>query len=565
MGNLMLRLRAWWETADRTQKVVTIFGSAFLVLLLGGTFFFASRPKMAMVYGGLQPADQGKVVAEIQKLGIPVEFDLQGNVSVPSDKVALVQSTLAKNGQAPMSGNGSGGDMMNINPMSPRSVTEVQLTAHKQAEIQESLEALNGVSSVRVLLNMGDKGPFSSEDSPPSASVTITEDPGFDLSGAPAKAMAQLVARSVTGLTTKNVTIVNQDGLSLFDGLEAEGTQGLSNNKIAAQIQAERRIKRELQPILDRFGIGNTMLTVRVEMDFDKKSERTVQISPKKAPTSLATVEENMSGPGSDGGTFGLAGAASNTEAPAIGDADKKAGQKSFISKQSSGEYPYDHSTIETEKAPGTIKGMAISVVVNSDAPEGQEPVDPIAVESAVKGYLGALSEQQGFSVTVTEAKFDNTVQKDLQSAASAAAGRDRMQQIMAILPIAALLLVAVIVLKALKGVASSTNVVMHALPDGRVVAMPAGKASQSALPEPGEEEWEEFLEADPNNSEAAPIKRRRRKNALPEEDDDDEAIRVGRISEKVNVPLEQLKKMANQKPEAIAMLLKSWLVEERR
>ena len=41
--------------------------------------------------------------------------------------------------------------------------------------------------------------------------------------------------------------------------------------------------------------------------------------------------------------------------------------------------------------------------------------------------------------------------------------------------------------------------------------------------------------------------------------------VRIGRINEKVNVPLEQIRKMSRERPEAVAMLLKSWLVEERR
>src|SRR5688572_25279782 len=104
MGGILLKLRTWWETADRTQRVVTVFGSALLVILLFGTMMFASRPKMALAYGGLTPADQGKVVAEIQKIGIPVEYDLMGNVRVPSDRVAEAQAMLAKNGVAPASG-----------------------------------------------------------------------------------------------------------------------------------------------------------------------------------------------------------------------------------------------------------------------------------------------------------------------------------------------------------------------------------------------------------------------------------------------------------------------------
>jgi flagellar biosynthesis/type III secretory pathway M-ring protein FliF/YscJ len=158
-----------------------------------------------------------------------------------------------------------------------------------------------------------------------------------------------------------------------------------------------------------------------------------------------------------------------------------------------------------------------------------------------------------------------------MKAAASAAAGRNRTQQLLGYLPIGALILVALIVLKALKKVATSTDVMMQVTPDGRTIAVHVPSSmgrGASALPASTgqEEEWEDYEEVDPNEPEAAPVKMRRKKKRVEfEEDDDDDPVRVGRISEKVNVPLEQLKKMAGQKPDAIAMLLKSWLVEERR
>ena len=36
-------------------------------------------------------------------------------------------------------------------------------------------------------------------------------------------------------------------------------------------------------------------------------------------------------------------------------------------------------------------------------------------------------------------------------------------------------------------------------------------------------------------------------------------------IRSKVNVPLEQIKKLAKERPSTVAMLLKSWMLEERR
>src|SRR2546423_4000005 len=114
MAGLLIRIRTWWETADRTQKAITVFGSAFLVLLLVGTFYFASKPHLAIAFSGLTSQEVGSVTDEVQKLGIPVEFDLAGNVQVPSEKVAEVRAKLALAGKLPTSGHLGNGELGKI-------------------------------------------------------------------------------------------------------------------------------------------------------------------------------------------------------------------------------------------------------------------------------------------------------------------------------------------------------------------------------------------------------------------------------------------------------------------
>jgi flagellar biosynthesis/type III secretory pathway M-ring protein FliF/YscJ len=41
--------------------------------------------------------------------------------------------------------------------------------------------------------------------------------------------------------------------------------------------------------------------------------------------------------------------------------------------------------------------------------------------------------------------------------------------------------------------------------------------------------------------------------------------INIDDIPDKVNIPLEQIKKMSIQKPEAVANLIKTWILEERK
>ncbi len=563
MGGILLKIRSWWEVADRTQRVVTIFGSAFLVLILGGTFYFASKPKMAMAYGGLTPGDQGRVVAEVQKLGIPVEIDMMGTVNVPHDKIALVHSTLAKNGVNPTSGHLGNADRGTIGIMSPKSVEEAQLNAIREGEIAQTLESLNGVSAVKVLLTTGDKSAFAGEDNPPTASVTITEEGGADLSGAPAKAMASLVARAVPGLTTKNVSIVNQDGLALYDGSEAEGSSASYANKISGQVNEARRIKRELQPLLDRFGPGNTVLTVRVEMDFDKATERKEDVKAGTDPLYKESADETMSGGATGGAT--PSGSAANGGSPGIPDGAKASGS-SYTTKQKKAEFPYTKTNTETERAPGTVTKISISVLANS---KNITDVNPI--KKALEGYLGSTNvKDKNFEVSVTPAEFDVSQEKVMKDAAGAASSKQTMQQVMSLLPIGALVLVAMMIIKSIAKVAKSHTISVAAYPSGQLVAAGVGSLPQGSYDDDGAMSYASSSGEGEIAALEPPRPKKKKKKMSPEEEDeweDDEPmhVRIGRINEKVNVPLEQIKKMTKEKPEAVAMLLKSWLVEERR
>ena len=42
MGGLVLKIRQWWDTADRAQRTVTIGGGAFLALMIAVTLMFAA-------------------------------------------------------------------------------------------------------------------------------------------------------------------------------------------------------------------------------------------------------------------------------------------------------------------------------------------------------------------------------------------------------------------------------------------------------------------------------------------------------------------------------------------
>ncbi|HVL40369.1 MAG TPA: flagellar M-ring protein FliF C-terminal domain-containing protein [Fimbriimonadaceae bacterium] len=564
MAALLLKLRTWWETADRTQKAVTLFGGGFLLLLLGATFYFASRPRFEMAFGGLSPSDQGVVVAEIQKMGIPVEFDVRGNVLVPSSKVAEVKAQLAVSGKLPETGHVGNEELANLGMMITPSVERERLKTILEGELARSIEFIEGVERARVHVSLGDQSAFANESQPATASVTIDQK-GGGLTSEQARAIARLVANAVTSLEMKNVSIVSSDGRALYDGEESEGSGGIIDRKLAAEEKEARRRERLLQAKLDDFfGRGNTSVTFDISLGFDHGTERKTSLrTPEDAtPITEQRSEESMSSAG--GGGIGGEVVGANMGGPP-GAAGAVAGGTSgnYRSDQKVAQYPYDQTETNIQRAAGDIKKMTVAVMVNpapvdpaakqGDANAKKLAIDKTKVEEFVRGYLGLADGENSDEVVsfkVVELEKIPTAAPSTPSGAN-----PQLQQIFSFLPILALLVVGFMVMKAIGSAARAQNVLVTALPGGGVAPMGLSASQMPAL-----EEGTEFQPMTLDASGQAPAQGVTRAIQARQQEMD-----VGEIQSKLNVPLEQIKKMSDDRPEVVAMLIKSWLLEDRR
>lgn len=543
MGGLLTRLKTWWETADRTQKAVTVFGSVFLVLLLGGTFYFASRPHMALAFSNLDSAEVGSVTSEIEKLGIQVQYDDAGNVQVPADKVAEVRAKLALAGKLPSPGHMGTDTLSQIGPTVTSDVEKERIKAIQEDDLASSIEDIKGISKAKVELNLGDPSPFADESKPPSASVGVTLAPNAMLSPDEGRAIAMLVANSVAGLSPDNVFVLDNSGKALYDPSHGGADGASGNEKISQEIAEKNRRQEELQQDLDRaFGRGNTLVQVNLELNYDKKSEEDDTHPPAKAPSEKQTQDETMSGDGA-GLVGGIAGAISNGVTPTTPPPPTPG--KKYENKSTTEVHPVDEKHVTTEVAVGGLKSMSIAALVNTN-PVGADGkpvvVDPKNVQSFLDNYLLNLSktDKDHFVANVTSAPFDMSAQAVAAADQKAEASRNRMQQIISMLPIAALVFVGFLVAKAIGKAAKP--VMVGALPGGGTLALEGGhEHTESILHrqfEPGETR---HSEEDPQEQE------------------------IAAIQEKLNLPLEQLKRMSDDKSENVAMLMKSWIMEDHK
>lgn len=554
MGALINRIKDWWQSADRTQKLVSVFGSLFLVAILAFTAYFAGKPKMVPIYSGLSPADQGMVVDELRKHAIPVEIGPQGAIMVPSNKADEAPMILATANKMPNPGPKGNEWLEGLSPFGTQGQEREKIKAAKEGEMSRSIMTMDGVQSALVHISFGSDSPFAEESVAPTAVVNIKESAGGGLRPEQGKAIARLVQNAVPGLRADKVSVINTAGRLVYDGEEQSSTEGLASKKLETEIAESKRRESDLQRRLDvAFGPGNTVAMIQLELNMDavNQTKTETELGDKKV-TGEATEELADGNANAVSGITGID--ANNPSAPATTTPGN--GKVNYKSTQKSIDYPSTETHTSTTKAAGDLVSMTVNVIANSSKIK-----DPSSIQAIVDDYLGAKKGQPGFSAAVQSVQFDTSVQETEKKAAQTAASQAQMQQMISMLPVGALLLVGFMVAKAIGKIPGKT--LTMALPTGGHMNVdfdqsdPAYAVQGSgALPNRALTSIQALAQTEPELAEAL--------SAMGIESID-ESVDVEAIRQKIDLPLEQIRKMAKQKPQAVAMLMKSWLLEERR
>ncbi len=534
---------------------------------------------MQAVFTGMSETDKAGVYDELIKGGFKVEISGSGGeVMVPTSDVPRAKMLLASKNKLPK-GTEGGIDIINSIGIGDSQVKEREkVLASKERELETSISTMTGVSVAQVHLNLGKDAPFNDEKVPASASIRLTEDNSGVITTDQAKAMARLVEFAITGLKSSEISVITDDGRMLFDGKEQDSIGSIANRKIEAENIESRRRTDDLQRELDRvFGRGNTIADIDVTLDMDATSINTDQTITGSDPLYKETGTETMDATGL--GSTPAAGVESNGIGVGAENGNPN-GNKKYESSAESVQYPSSNTKTQVQKAAGDIVAMNIMVTANSDKLDADSIA---ALEARVQNYITPWAGIAKFAAAVTPVAFNKDEDKAQEKAASEAAASQRMQQMVSLLPVAALLVIGFILTKSLGKALKKSPMQQMVLSNGQTISLPAGtdpellaliegaalNGSGSALPNLGsinadvEEEWEEETTGELDESGEPVIQRKKKKKKLYADDDDDD-VDVAGIKRKVDVPLEQIKKMAKKNPEAVAMLLKSWVLEER-
>lgn len=412
-----------------------LLGAVVLLLgFFGGVILFAGRTSYVPLFSGLDALDQAAIVEMLKERGL--EYRLEPSASavlVPEKNVHELRLALASDGLP--KGGAVGFEIFDDTKMGMTDFEQqVAYIRALEGELSRTIRQLDAVEGARVNVVLPKPKLFLKEEQPASASILLRLRPGHEMTREQVRAVMNLTAASVEGLSPEHVSVVDTRGRLLSEMVEDEffifhgASGGVSSLQRELERQHEHDLENRVRNMLSAiFGPGNAVVRVQVELDFTRLSRSRREFVPmesgKGVVRSSQTTEETWSGQAAAGQGVGTA---ANIPGYAVQTATTGGGEYSKAEEITN----YEISTIQEEisETPGSVKRMTASVVINGDG--ASVPVEELY--SSVAAALG-LDENRGDRLNLSFMPFAATAGfADFEKAEAGLLGRLPLMWILA-------------------------------------------------------------------------------------------------------------------------------------
>ena len=154
-----------------------------------------------------------------------------------------------------------------------------------EGELTRTIMQLNEVQAARVHIVIPKERLFKQDQKEATASVVLKLSGHGNLGKRQIQGITHLVASSVEGLKPGSITIVDYDGNLLSSGQESDELAGLSANQLEVRKQVEAYLEDKAQSMLDGvLGASNAIVRVTADLNF-QQLERTAESYDPNAPS----------------------------------------------------------------------------------------------------------------------------------------------------------------------------------------------------------------------------------------------------------------------------------------
>ncbi|MBX2807719.1 MAG: flagellar M-ring protein FliF [Cellvibrionaceae bacterium] len=278
-----------------------------------------------------------------------------------------------------------------------------------EGELARTITSINSVRSSRVHLAIPKTSVFVRDAREPRASVFVELYAGRGIKNQQVRAIANLVASSISELKLKNVTVVDQKGNLLSTGDDDPNIiKAMQELEYSRQIEENivARVHSLLDPIV---GSNRYRAEVAADVDFNEVEQAEEMFNPDlPAVRSEQTLDEQRLG----NAAGGIPGALAN-QPPADGAAPEQAandegggGQPSNTRKQATRNFELDRSVSYIKHQVGKVRRLSVAVVVDD-----KEVIDPAS--GAVSFTTWTDNELERLAILIRDAVGFSAVRGD--------------------------------------------------------------------------------------------------------------------------------------------------------
>ena len=288
LKKLTERVKNLWKNGKPIQKVIIIGIVAVIIIAVISAVKVSSKPNTIRVFTQAitDPDTLTKITDRIDEEHIPCTVQ-DGFIIVEDERTARkLQTLLVSENLVPSY----------VQPFSAAfykrdwSTTDadqlVKLNKALQDELRNMIVTIDGIRDAKVVIVRPEDKLFAADQRPVSASVTLFLNPGSDFSSNRRRVLGlqRLILSAVEGLSEDNLVITNSqgeqindfEGMAESDRIDLVAKQQKNINKMEIQMTAD--ILTTLQGIFTEDRIRN--LNVKLEMDYSQKTVDSTKYSP---------------------------------------------------------------------------------------------------------------------------------------------------------------------------------------------------------------------------------------------------------------------------------------------
>ena len=403
------QIKSGWSNLSGNQKFLYSGIAISLIIAITVTGIMLGSKNYVPLYNNLTATQSGSITQRLQEMAIQYKLSSDGTtILVPDDVVHQLRLDLATEMPA---GGVVGFESFNETRFGETETDKrVRFLAALQGELTRTISRMTEVESAMVHLAIPETSVFISEDKPTKASVFLKLRSTSRMDADKVRSIIYFVANSVEGLDPENVTVIDEYGNLLSEGLVGSNSPFSVSTMTATQLDIKSRYEREIaksiQNMLERVrGAGKAVVSVSADLDFDS-----VEISQETYGNSVLRSEQT-SDSRSTGTTPGGGVAGTDSNLPGTTSFQETGGgESSSTQTEAIRNYEIDKTTELRGKAPGMITKLSVSVIVDGEITDEER----VSLENVVASASG-LDFERGDLINVVGMPFNTEAFESLQ------------------------------------------------------------------------------------------------------------------------------------------------------